>query len=107
MPKFDCYTDVMRRKLLTQDIAPRRVETILAEWNFEYPRAFYREIRCEAIARSTGRPCRAMALRNGRCRNHGGCSTGPRTEEGRRRISEAQKARHARRRAEKLISFSG
>ncbi len=30
-------------------------------------------------------PCQAKALANGRCRNHGGLSTGPRTPEGRAR----------------------
>ena len=30
-----------------------------------------------------GRPCIATALPNGRCRNHGGLSTGARTPEGR------------------------
>lgn len=29
-----------------------------------------------------GNPCKARALPNGRCRNHGGLSTGPRTPEG-------------------------
>jgi hypothetical protein len=38
--------------------------------------------RCSAYARSTGLPCRAKALENGRCRNHGGLSTGPKTAEG-------------------------
>ena len=38
--------------------------------------------RCGAHSRSTGKPCRAMALANGRCRNHGGMSTGPKTPEG-------------------------
>ncbi|MGQ0619355.1 MAG: HGGxSTG domain-containing protein [Panacagrimonas sp.] len=41
--------------------------------------------RCGAYARSTGKPCEAKALGNGRCRNHGGLSTGPRTVEGRSR----------------------
>lgn len=41
--------------------------------------------RCGAFARSTGKPCEAKALENGRCRNHGGLSTGPRTVEGRAR----------------------
>jgi len=35
----------------------------------------------------TGRPCRALALPNGRCRRHGGMSTGPRTEAGKRRAA--------------------
>lgn len=33
---------------------------------------------CGAKARSTGQPCRRRAMANGRCRNHGGASTGPR-----------------------------
>src|SRR5262245_61392874 len=39
--------------------------------------------RCGAHARQTGAPCRAPAMTNGRCRLHGGKSTGPRTPEGR------------------------
>jgi hypothetical protein len=38
--------------------------------------------KCGAHARSSGRPCQAAAMRNGRCRFHGGKSTGPRTPEG-------------------------
>lgn len=38
--------------------------------------------RCGAFARSTGKPCRMKALVNGRCRLHGGLSTGPKTVEG-------------------------
>ena len=38
--------------------------------------------RCGAYARSTGLPCKAKALPNGKCRNHGGLSTGPKTVEG-------------------------
>jgi hypothetical protein len=38
--------------------------------------------RCGAYARSTGSPCKAQALANGRCRNHGGMSTGPKTSAG-------------------------
>lgn len=57
--------------------------------------------KCGAFARSTGKPCKAKALRNGRCRNHGGLSTGARTPEGRKRISDAQKRRWAKWRAEK------
>ena len=53
------------------------------------PKAF-----CGAYARSTGRPCRATALANGRCRNHGGLSTGPRSVEGRKKISALSKARY-------------
>lgn len=40
---------------------------------------------CGAFARSTGKSCRAKALANGRCRCHGGLSSGPRTAEGKAR----------------------
>ena len=40
--------------------------------------------RCGAKTRA-GHPCRRKALPNGRCRNHGGLSTGPKTLDGRRR----------------------
>lgn len=51
---------------------------------------------CGAKTRK-GTPCRAKALPGKtRCKFHGGCSTGPRTLEGRRRISEVQKRRWAR-----------
>lgn len=38
--------------------------------------------KCEAYARSTGRPCQAPAMPNGRCKLHGGFSAGPVTQEG-------------------------
>ena len=53
--------------------------------------------RCAARTRR-GTSCLRQALRNGRCPNHGGLSTGPRTPEGRARISAAMRERHARRR---------
>ena len=53
------------------------------------------KIKCEAYARSTGQPCQAKALTNGRCKNHGGMSTGPKTQEGRQAISEATRQRMA------------
>ena len=43
------------------------------------------KVRCSAHARSTGRPCQMRALKNGRCRLHGGLSTGPRTAVGKAR----------------------
>src|SRR5208337_814780 len=45
--------------------------------------------RCGAKARRTGCACRAPAMANGRCRSHGGKSTGPRTAEGRARVARA------------------
>ena len=38
--------------------------------------------RCGAHSRRTGKPCLQPAMKNGRCRLHGGKSTGPRTEQG-------------------------
>ena len=57
--------------------------------------------RCGAKAKSTGRPCQRPVERNPqtgratRCRWHGGKSTGPRTPEGRARIS-ALNLKHGR-----------
>ena len=51
--------------------------------------------RCGAKTR-TGTPCQRKALANGRCRNHGGLSTGPSSSRGRERIAEAQKRRWER-----------
>jgi len=45
--------------------------------------------RCGAKTRK-GTPCRGPAMRNGRCRMHGGKSTGPRTPEG---LERSRKAR--------------
>jgi hypothetical protein len=63
---------------------------------------FKRELPlCGARCRD-GHPCQARAtrdietgcyVRNGRCRLHGGLSTGPRTVEGKRRIGEAARRR--------------
>jgi hypothetical protein len=50
---------------------------------------------CGAYARSTGKPCKAQSLANGRCKNHGGMSTGPKTPEGRQAIAESTRQRMA------------
>ncbi len=44
--------------------------------------------RCGAKTRS-GTPCKGPAMANGRCRMHGGKSTGPRTPEGLERSRKA------------------
>ena len=54
-----------------------------------------RKIMCGAHARSTGNPCQGKGLRNGRCRNHGGYSTGPRTAAGKMAVIEATRQRMA------------
>ena len=51
--------------------------------------------RCGAYARTTGNPCQAKAMTNGRCKNHGGMSTGPKTPEGRQAIAQATRQRMA------------
>ena len=51
--------------------------------------------QCKAYARSTGLPCMAKGLSNGRCPNHGGLSTGPRTQTGKLAIALATKKRMA------------
>ena len=51
--------------------------------------------RCGAFARSTGQPCKAKALTNCRCKNHGGMSTGPKTPEGRQAIADSTRQRMA------------
>src|SRR5215467_8980254 len=45
--------------------------------------------RCAARSKRTGKPCRAAAMPNGRCKLHGGKSTGPRTPEGLERSRRA------------------
>jgi hypothetical protein len=45
--------------------------------------------RCGARNRA-GAACRAPAMANGRCRSHGGKSTGPRTEQGMARLRAAR-----------------
>jgi hypothetical protein len=49
-----------------------------------------RQPKCGAYARNTGKPCQAPGLgRGGRCKLHGGKSTGPRTEAGKARSAQA------------------
>src|SRR5256714_15308504 len=51
--------------------------------------------RCGARSKRTGKPCRGAAMPNGRCKLHGGKSTGPRTPEGLERSRRANwKHRH-------------
>src|SRR5262245_46844753 len=45
--------------------------------------------RCGARSKRTGKPCRGAAMPNGRCKLHGGKSTGPRTPEGLARSRQA------------------
>lgn len=54
--------------------------------------------RCGARTRA-GNPCMCPAMPNGRCRLHGGKSTGPRTTEGLKRSQEARLTHGMRTRA--------
>ncbi len=55
------------------------------EWRGDIPE-YLLDLRCEAKTRA-GTPCKRRDLyRNGRCRLHGGLSTGPITEEGKRKV---------------------
>jgi len=54
------------------------------------PGDFLAAPRCGARTR-VGDCCRQPAMRNGRCRMHGGLSTGPRTAEGRARCAAARR----------------
>jgi len=56
--------------------------------NGNRPGDFSRAPRCGAKNRR-GLPCQCPAMANGRCRIHGGLSTGPKTEEGIARIRRA------------------
>jgi len=61
------------------------------------------KLKCGAHARSTGQPCKAKALANGRCKNHGGMSTGPKTPAGRQAIAQATRQRMASGQRERAI----
>jgi hypothetical protein len=52
------------------------------------PGDFTKAARCGAKTRR-GSPCQCPAMPNGRCRIHGGLSTGPKTAEGIERIRRA------------------
>ena len=83
----------------------KRVTVKLASQRATEERARLRELRnkpCGARTRA-GPPCRRKGLgKGGRCSNHGGMSTGPRTPEGRARLAALMKARWALSRASTL-----
>jgi hypothetical protein len=62
--------------------------------NGNKPGDFTKAARCGATTRA-GSSCRCPAMPNGRCKLHGGRSTGPRTLEGIERIRQAN-LRHGR-----------
>jgi hypothetical protein len=87
-----------------------RCEQVIAEHaEAEHARELAREARhrrnrgprCGARTR-TGQPCkRKVVLGRTRCPNHGGCTTGPKTPEGKARCAEGRRQAWARRRAGK------
>jgi len=62
-----------------------------------------RKQTCGAYARSTGNPCQAKALPNGRCVLHGGLSKGATTPEGRQAIAQATRQRMANGQRERAL----
>ena len=51
---------------------------------------FLQARRCGARSkRNNHQPCRQPAMKNGRCRLHGGLSTGPKTEQGKQKSARA------------------
>ena len=60
-------------------------------------------VRCLAKTRRGTKCQRAAYKHNGRCRLHGGLSTGARTQEGLQRISESN-LKHGRQRKDKLAA---
>ena len=86
--KAKADANTYRKRLYAEALERRHLENKV--------RRELRNRRCGAKTRA-GTPCKRKGLgRGGRCPNHGGMSTGPRTEAGRRRISEAQRARWQR-----------
>lgn len=87
---------VRDRELAEKAVAGRWRLTLRKRNHEAAERALKRELRstpCGARTRA-GHPCRRRGLgKGGRCANHGGLSTGPKTPEGRRRIAEAQRRR--------------
>jgi hypothetical protein len=83
------------RKALREELAEGIASAI--ERSRRLPRG--QRPRCGAKTRR-GTSCVRPALENGRCPNHGGLSTGPRTKAGRNRIAAAQRRRWAEWRAD-------
>jgi len=70
------------------------METVLAVTLEKYITLFGQDTpapRCQAQSKRSKRQCRKAAIRGKQvCRIHGGKSTGPRTEQGRKRCAEAK-----------------
>ena len=88
-------------RVLPQEVA----EELVRKSSCKIPRAFKRRFRCGARCVSTQEPCRARALESGRCKWHGGMSTGPKTAAGKACIAEAQRRRWSAYRRLKAATF--
>lgn len=76
MAKRNIFVESMRAELAGQ-VPEHLVEPLMRQlFGRKIARRFRRRFHCGARARSTGKPCRAHALENGRCKLHGGMSTG-------------------------------
>lgn len=62
-----------------------------AEGNRRDPNRQGHPILCNGISRRTKELCKNIARPNGKCRNHGGNATGPKTAAGKKAISDARK----------------
>lgn len=62
-----------------------------AEGNRRDPNRTGHPILCNAKSKRTGQLCMNIAMKNGKCRVHGGKATGPKTLEGRKRIALANR----------------
>lgn len=73
-------------------------DRIMGEWKkrgYQYPPPVFpslpielKDLTCGARTKATGRPCRRKDIySNGRCKLHGGLSTGPKTDEGKRKVA--------------------
>ena len=84
----------------TEFVGNEREATLMLEYGLLRLRP-----RCGAHARSTGKPCRAPGNGSGgRCKLHGGLSTGPRTHEGLRRLSDAARRRWRAKRTARSVA---
>ena len=99
MEEQDAQREVKRREenaLIAAGTHERVLRPDRYGWG-EYPHLWEvpksKRARCGAKCRS-GQPCKRLAMPGRkRCRNHGGCSTGPKTAEGQARIAEANRRR--------------
>ena len=105
MRDVEAYLAAMRPQLEASGIEISRILEFERRWREgrEIParRILTKKSICAARRKRDGLPCLAKGSGGGgRCKLHGGMSTGARTAEGRARIAEAQRRRWARHRAQ-------